>query len=264
MEPTLYTVAEVAKILKCNPTKVYELRKAGLLRFLKLGCLKCRRETLEEFLQKYENDFEKNLVALNALMQNAYIVGKNSKKFDIPFINAFLYKHAPELDIELLTMRLDMKAYNGGSVIYNNNVRDLDIQSIYVDRFKSLYRDKYSVRIGNPDTDVNTFVKKIMDSDFLTNKEAVKQDVLQQHAYRVQEHLGPWDYYFDKPMHDALKPRAMGTLEQYVDVMPNGKAYVDSVYESLEKDRVTGAHGALYDVVATYIIWLDAMINKLI
>ena len=52
--PMLYTVAEVAKILKCNPTKVYELRKAGLLRFLKLGCLKCRRETLEEFLLKYD------------------------------------------------------------------------------------------------------------------------------------------------------------------------------------------------------------------
>ena len=54
MEPILYTVQEVAKILKCNPSRVYELKKAGLLPFLKLGQLKCRREAVEEFLRKYE------------------------------------------------------------------------------------------------------------------------------------------------------------------------------------------------------------------
>ena len=42
MEPMLYTVKEVAQILKCNPTRV------------KLGQLKCRREAVEEFLRKYE------------------------------------------------------------------------------------------------------------------------------------------------------------------------------------------------------------------
>lgn len=54
MEPMLYTVKEVAEILKCNPTRVYELKKAGLLPFLKLGQLKCRREALIAFLEKYE------------------------------------------------------------------------------------------------------------------------------------------------------------------------------------------------------------------
>lgn len=54
MEPMLYTVPEVAKILKCNTSRVYELNKAGLLPFLKLGQLKCRREAVEEFLRKYE------------------------------------------------------------------------------------------------------------------------------------------------------------------------------------------------------------------
>lgn len=48
----LYTVGEVAKILKTNVNYVYELRKAGLLRFMKLGTLKCRRSTLEAFLEK--------------------------------------------------------------------------------------------------------------------------------------------------------------------------------------------------------------------
>lgn len=54
MEQMLYTVPEVAKLLRCNPKRVYDLNKAGLLPFLKLGQLKCRRETLIAFLEKYE------------------------------------------------------------------------------------------------------------------------------------------------------------------------------------------------------------------
>ena len=53
-EPMVYTVKEVAKILKTSPDTVYALKKSGLLPFLKLGALKCRREALEEFLRKYE------------------------------------------------------------------------------------------------------------------------------------------------------------------------------------------------------------------
>ena len=47
MEPMLYTVKEVAQILKCNATRVHGLKDAGLLP-------KCRREAVEEFLRKYE------------------------------------------------------------------------------------------------------------------------------------------------------------------------------------------------------------------
>jgi len=54
MEKLLYTVPEVAKILRCNPNRVYDLNKAGLLPFMKLGKLKCRREALIAFLEKYE------------------------------------------------------------------------------------------------------------------------------------------------------------------------------------------------------------------
>lgn len=53
-EEMLYTVGEVAKILKTNVNYVYDLKRAGLLRFLKLGSLKCRKSTLEAFLEKYE------------------------------------------------------------------------------------------------------------------------------------------------------------------------------------------------------------------
>lgn len=54
MNQMLYTVPEVAEILKCNQTRVHNLRKAGLIPFMKLGQYKCRREALEEFLKKAE------------------------------------------------------------------------------------------------------------------------------------------------------------------------------------------------------------------
>ena len=54
MEPILYTVPEIAKLLKTNADYVHKLRKAGLLPFLKLGQYKCRREALEKFLAENE------------------------------------------------------------------------------------------------------------------------------------------------------------------------------------------------------------------
>ena len=50
----LYTVAEVAKLIKTNPAYVYELIKKGLLPALKLRGYKIRRTSLLEFLEKYE------------------------------------------------------------------------------------------------------------------------------------------------------------------------------------------------------------------
>lgn len=50
----LYTVKEAAQILKTNVNYVHELRKNGLLPFLKLGSYKVRRSALEDFLAKYE------------------------------------------------------------------------------------------------------------------------------------------------------------------------------------------------------------------
>lgn len=50
----LYTVPEVAKILKTNVEYVYKLQRAGIIKFMKLGRLKCRKKSLEEFLSKYD------------------------------------------------------------------------------------------------------------------------------------------------------------------------------------------------------------------
>ena len=50
----LLTVKEVSEGLKTNVSYVHKLRKAGLLPFIKIGCYKCRRETLNDFLSRYE------------------------------------------------------------------------------------------------------------------------------------------------------------------------------------------------------------------
>ena len=54
MEDMLYTVKEVAKILKTNVDYVYKLKNAKVIRFMKIGSLKCRKSTLEKFLEKYD------------------------------------------------------------------------------------------------------------------------------------------------------------------------------------------------------------------
>lgn len=54
MEKVIYTVKEVAELLKTNVDYVHKLRKAGILPFIKLGSYKIRKEALEEFLAKFE------------------------------------------------------------------------------------------------------------------------------------------------------------------------------------------------------------------
>ena len=50
----LYTVKETAATLGVNVHLVYNLRRKGLLPAMKLGSLKSRKETLEEFVSTYE------------------------------------------------------------------------------------------------------------------------------------------------------------------------------------------------------------------
>lgn len=54
MEEMLYTVKEVAELLKTNQNYIHRLRKVGLLRFLKLGSFKVRKSELERFLADNE------------------------------------------------------------------------------------------------------------------------------------------------------------------------------------------------------------------
>lgn len=61
-EELLYTISEIAEILKVNKNFVYTLTNAGHLKSIKLGCRKVTRKSLLEFLEKYDGlDFDKIL-----------------------------------------------------------------------------------------------------------------------------------------------------------------------------------------------------------
>lgn len=67
-ERVIYTVQEVAKLLHSSPNYIYELINKGLLRAIKLGSLKIRRDELERFLLENEgNDLSdlNNIKTLN-------------------------------------------------------------------------------------------------------------------------------------------------------------------------------------------------------
>ena len=50
----LYTMQEAAEILKTNVDYVHELRRAGLIRCIKLGRWKVRKTELERFIIEHE------------------------------------------------------------------------------------------------------------------------------------------------------------------------------------------------------------------
>lgn len=54
MPEQLLTAKDVSSLLKCNVATVHNLRKAGILRFLKLGSYKCRLSTFLAFLDEYD------------------------------------------------------------------------------------------------------------------------------------------------------------------------------------------------------------------
>ena len=55
----LFTISEVASILKVNKNYVYKLIDKGCLRSIKLGCRKVTRKSLMEFLDEFDGkDFE--------------------------------------------------------------------------------------------------------------------------------------------------------------------------------------------------------------
>ena len=64
----LYTVKETASVLGCNIHLVYDLINKGLLPAIKLGSLKIRVKTIEDFLEKYDgmdlSDLD-NIIYLN-------------------------------------------------------------------------------------------------------------------------------------------------------------------------------------------------------
>ena len=96
----------------------------------------------KEFLEPYKKDFEMNMLKMTAILSSAVIIGKNSKAFDIPFIENFLNKHAKgSLDFAV--------AFNAAKVppmSFQKYMGHIDIQRVLYQDFQ----DWYYVEQGNP------------------------------------------------------------------------------------------------------------------
>lgn len=103
-----------------------------------------------DFLQQFEKDFEMNLIALNSMIQCTCLIGKNSDKFDIPFVKAFIDKHAGDkFNIPDVVTKLNMKGYEGGRIGYDDSLYPLDMQTIYKDRYHELFMNKYGYPLAS-------------------------------------------------------------------------------------------------------------------
>lgn len=180
-----------------------------------------------DFLIQYRDQFEENLMALQALTTNATLITKNGTKFDIPFIKHFLDKYTNgKYDVASITTRLAMKTYDKSSYIYHDSsISNIDVQQLY----SPVYRvKKYLQECG----EAARFYDK--------NLTAVEFDDIEAHTDR----------------------RKKGKLTEYVDSIPNGREMTQIFYDTLSKDVETKEHGGLYDCVMTYVVWLDYIILK--
>mgnify|MGYP002624723154 CR=1 FL=1 len=102
------------------------------------------------YLQQFADDFEKNLIILNSIIQDTCVIGKNSNKFDIPFIKEFLKKHSNgQLDVEMLVRKNKIKRYGTTNIFFYDAFRNtLDIQTIFKDKFHELYFEKTGIELN--------------------------------------------------------------------------------------------------------------------
>ncbi len=84
-----------------------------------------------EFLSQFEDKFDENLAKLVALLANRTLVGKNSNKFDLPFLRAFLKTWVND-DLRFL------------DCIPEDTV---DIQELFAPTFRELYQRKTGVTL---------------------------------------------------------------------------------------------------------------------
>lgn len=180
-----------------------------------------------DFLMQFEDQFEENVIALQALVTNSTLISKNGKKFDIPFIKHWVTKYVGNrYDIGEITCNLGMKAYDEKSIVKHfSEIQSVDMQDLYA----PVYR-------------VKAYMKALDEYDKFESPEFTQAE---------------FDMYDSQTDH-----RKKGKLEEYIASIKNGRELVEMFYEPLAKDISTKEHGGLYDCVMTYVVWLDYIILK--
>ena len=190
------------------------------------------------FLEKHADEFQRNLIILNSLIQQSCLIGKNSSGFDLPFIKEFINKHSNgALNIDLSVQRSKIKCLDGSPLIYQSRLFEIDLQNIMCSK-------------DNP------FFKKLCE-EYAKNPQS---------KYTCSEMYDTFKSTFQLLYYVAtgemVKGNKKGTLTEYVKLL-NLEDKTLQLYNSLDKERTTGAHGALYDVCATYEVWCFCKDNNM-
>ena len=159
ISPVTGTLPDANEILEVGYIRINmdtrEILSCGELYFYKpYFCIESDAQQVHgitrEFISQFEDEFQRNLVILNALIQRTCIIGKNSNKFDVPYIKEFLRKHSNGyLDITQQVALASIKQYGNGPVLFYDVFEfALDIQNIFAPTYRDLYYKKNGIELS--------------------------------------------------------------------------------------------------------------------
>lgn len=133
-------------------TDTYEIYGGGTLNFYK-PYFNVESEAQKvhgltrEYLEQFEGDFDRNLIALNALVQQTCIIGKNSTSFDVPYIREFLLKHSMDaFNMTRAVRKAKIKRFSDGQLIdYEPWLYSIDVQDAFTDEWKRISAHEFGI-----------------------------------------------------------------------------------------------------------------------
>lgn len=118
-----------------------------------------------EFLQQFEDQFEENLAMMEALITNAVIIGKNSDRFDIPFISLFLQKHRGNGTLYNFINSLGMKNYDKKKLVLVNETSSYDVEVKFAPIYRGLMKQVHNIELSERKRGSLTDYLDIIDPD---------------------------------------------------------------------------------------------------
>lgn len=142
---TLYDNNEILEVgyIRVN-TDTKEILSSGTLNFYKpYFAVESEAQDVHhitrEYLEQFKDSFDTNLVILNSLIQQTCIIGKNSERFDYPYIKEFINKHSNgilTLDREVTRRKIEL--ISGGYFGYETDLYHYDVQNVFASKWKEL------------------------------------------------------------------------------------------------------------------------------
>ena len=129
----------------------------------------------EEFLLEHTSEFDESLAKLYAVYRDSAIIGKNSKRFDEPFIKSFIQKHGTE------------RMSTAESKMY------LDLQDWCTPHYQDAYQKKYGVSTTKKGT-LEQLVETVVGISLEDATELYKQQ-LPEFTERVRPHAALYDAF---------------------------------------------------------------------